>query len=198
MPQNKDLKRLVRKRMEETGEPYTAALLAIVGPPDPMTTIPISTERRRARLAELVQLLCDKHERVEAIRELVGGVTATELRSVEMPDDTYQALVDGLRDPRPPVRYWCAQLLDHVPDERALYAVVPLLDDPVDRVRRIAVHTLGCVACKPGANVDLPPDLVERIAQMAQADPSRKVRGEAAYALACRRGDVPVRRARRR
>jgi HEAT repeat protein len=198
MPQNKDLKRLVRDRMKLTGEAYTAALLAVVGPPEPATSPPMSTERRRARLAELVQLLASKDDRIEAIRELMGGVTATEMRSVELPEDTYQAIVDGLRDPRPPVRFWCVQLLDHVPDERAVHAVVPLLDDPVDRVRRNAVHALGCIACKPDAEVDLPPSLLERIAHLAQTDPSRKVRGEAAHALACRRGEVPVRRRPRR
>lgn len=182
MPQHKDLKRLVRQRMAETGERYTTALLAVVGPPAE------SAEPRPERLAELVRLLADKRQRIEAIRELIGGITATELRAIErVPEDTLAALVAGLADPHPKIRYWCAQLLDHVADERALRAVVPLLDDPVDRVRRIAVHTLGCVACKPSADPELPPDLMERLVAISQTDRSPKVRREAAYALACRR-----------
>lgn len=195
MPQDKDLKRLVRRRMAETGEPYTKALLAIVGPP-PESDLAAPVDRSR-RLAELVQMLADKGQRIEAIRELVGGVTATEMRAIELPDDRYDVIVAGLTDPHPKVRWWCIQLLDHVPDERALRAVVPLLDDPVDRVRRNAVHALGCIACKPGAEPDLPVELVDRIERMVREDPNAKVRREAAHALACRRGLVPVRRKHR-
>jgi HEAT repeat protein len=143
-----------------------------------------------------VQLLADGHQRIDAIRELLGALTSTEMRDLQIDDDRYDALVAGLADPNPKVRWWCIQLLDHVPDERALQAVVPLLDDPVDRVRRNAVHALGCVACKPGAEPDLPGELVERIERMAREDLSAKVRREAAHALACRRGQVPVRRRR--
>lgn len=53
--------------------------------------------------------------------------------------------------------------------------------------RRNAVHALGCVACKPEAELALPDDLTERVARMAADDPSPKVRLEAAHALECRR-----------
>ncbi len=183
MPQEKDLKRLVRERMQTTGERYTTARVAIVGSLEP-TVAP----SRTARLTELVQLLANKGTRIEAIRELMGGITATELRGIdELPHDTFDALLTGLRDPMSTVRWWCIQLLDHVADERALWAVADLLDDPVARVRRNAVHALGCIPCKPKAG-PLPPDLLNRVAQIAASDPSEKVRREAAYALACRVG----------
>jgi hypothetical protein len=39
------------------------------------------------------------------MRELVGGVTATELRTVALSDAAFQALVDGLKDPNPRIRW---------------------------------------------------------------------------------------------
>jgi HEAT repeat protein len=78
------------------------------------------------------------------------------------------------------------QVLDHVPDARAIGALTAALDDQVPRVRRNAVHALGCVACKPEWAGALPLDVVEKIAQMATADPSAKVRAEAHRTLACR------------
>jgi HEAT repeat protein len=137
-------------------------------------------------LDRLVQRLAAKGTRHQAIVDLVGGITATELRDVDVPDDVFDALTRGLRDPNPKIRWWCIQLLDHVPDERALQAVVPLLDDPVDRVRRNAVHALGCAACKPTSDATLPESSLTKVEAMAAGDPSGKVRREAAHALACR------------
>ncbi len=140
----------------------------------------------RSELDDLVQLLANKSRRIQAIIDLVGGITATQMRTAQVPDDVFEALVRGLGDRNPKVRWWCVQLLDHVPDERALWAVVPLLDDPVDRVRRNAVHALACIACKPTADAPLTAKLLERIEALATGDRSAKVRREAAYALSCR------------
>jgi hypothetical protein len=95
MPQNKDLKRLVRQRMDETGERYTVARAAIVGPPD----LDENPDRRCRRLAGLVQLLADKPRRIDAIRELMGAITATEMRSLgPLPEDVLDALAADLMD----------------------------------------------------------------------------------------------------
>ena len=133
----------------------------------------------------LVQALADKDRRIDAIRALVGGVTATELRTAEVTEAARDALLAGLRDPDPRVRWWCVQLVDHLPDASTLAAVVPLLDDPVPRVRRNAAHALGCLACKPGWDGVLPTEAWARLADLAQRDPNEKVRLEAARSLAC-------------
>ena len=135
---------------------------------------------------ELVRQLGPKSTRLAAMRALVGGVTANELRDVRLSDRTFDALRDGLADPDPRVRWWCIQLLDHVPEPRALTAIAGGLDDPVPRVRRNATHALGCVACKPGASGDLPAELTARLQAMATDDPNGKVRAEARHTLACR------------
>ena len=132
----------------------------------------------------LVQRLASKRDRNAAIRALVGGLTATELRSVHVDDVTIDALARGLADRSPVVRWWCVQLLDHVPDQRAIHLIVPLLDDPVARVRRNALHALGCAACKPTADICLSPETRARIRELADSDPNGKVRDEASRLLA--------------
>ena len=97
---------------------------------------------------ELVALLADKYRRNNAIRSLVGGLTATELRRVKLSQAAFGALVKGLEHPNPKVRWWCLQLFDHIGDERCVPHILPLLEDPVPRVRKHALHTLECEACK--------------------------------------------------
>ncbi len=88
------------------------------------------TVDRMLQERELVQLLADPTRRLDAMRALVDGVTATELKSTKLTETALRALVEGLADPNPRIRWWCVQLLDHVPDVRAVSAVINLLDDP--------------------------------------------------------------------
>jgi hypothetical protein len=84
-------------------------------------------------------------------------------------------------------------ILDHVANERAIAAIVPLIDDPVPRVRRRAVHALGCLGCKPTAGPLPPIGILDRITRQAENDTNQKVRGEACLALAYRaRAAVPA------
>ena len=132
---------------------------------------------------ELVQQLATKSGRLDAMRALVGGVTSTELRRAQITDRAFDALVEGLGDPNPRIRWWCIQLLDHVPDPRAATAVAGALHDPVPRVRRNAAHALGCVACKPDWHGRLPAHITAQLERLAASDPNAKVRFEAQYAL---------------
>lgn len=135
----------------------------------------------------LVDAFASKGDALAAMKQLTGtSLSATQLRQLRLPQDAKEALLRGLEHPSPAVRYNCLALLDHLPDEEALAAVVPLLDDPVPRVRRIAVHALGCVACKPGADVALGADVLAKVAVMSANDVSARVRVEAARTLACR------------
>jgi HEAT repeat protein len=138
---------------------------------------------------DLVQQLATKARRLDAMRALVGGVTSTELRHVEITDRAFDALAEGVNDPNPKIRWWCIQLLDHVPDPRAIAAAARALDDPVPRVRRNAAHALACVACKPDWAGGLPEHIAARLERLATSDPNEKVRLEALHALACRTAD---------
>ncbi|WP_216319047.1 HEAT repeat domain-containing protein [Deinococcus aestuarii] len=118
-----------------------------------------------------------------AVREQLNG--AGELPAV------VDGLLEGLRHPRPRVRFDCANALDHLADERCAGPLRRLLDDPVPRVRRAALHSLSCDACKlsplePGE------DLVPTLINMALSDPSIRVRRAAVPLLEshCRDGRV--------
>ena len=133
---------------------------------------------------ELVQQLASKRERNAAIKALVGGLTATELRSVRVDDATIEALARGLADPNPVVRWWCVQLLDHVPDPRAIDLIVPLLDDPVPRVqteRGARARLRGVQTHRRHLPLTRDPS---RVRQLAESDPNGKVRNEASRLLA--------------
>lgn len=136
------------------------------------------------RESELVAQLGSNDTVLQAMRELVGGVTATELEHCELSDAALEALISGLSDPNPRVRWWCVQIFDHQGDERAMRAIARCLDDPVPRVRRNAVHALTCEKCKPDGACALDDDTRARIAYIARHDPSPKVRAEAARGLA--------------
>src|SRR6266498_4514561 len=102
------------------------------------------------REQELIRLFGSRATELEALRSLMGGTSMTHLRAARITESVFQALLQGLRDPNPRIRWWCVQLLDHSSDPRGITAVASMLDDPVPRVRQNAVHALGCLACKPG------------------------------------------------
>ncbi len=102
-------------------------------------------------------------------------------------------LVDGFAHAKPRVRFDCAGALDHMADERSAGPLRRLLDDPVPRVRRAAMHSLSCDACKlsPLTHGD---DLVPKLIDMARHDPSVRVRRAAVPALESYCNDARVQR----
>jgi vesicle coat complex subunit len=133
---------------------------------------------------EIVQWFSCRDRQVDALRALTGGVTATHLRTARLTDAAFDAVVDGLADPNPRVRWWCLQVLDHVPEGRAVRHVASALNDPVPRVRRNAVHALGCVACKPDWDGTLAAGVISLLTEMSTSDDNDKVRREATSTLA--------------
>jgi HEAT repeat protein len=133
------------------------------------------------------QELVQRFRRGDGVREamfgLAGGWTATELKGLRLSDPAFDALVEGLGDPHPKVRWWCIQLLDHVADVRAIAAIIPLLDDPVPRVRRNAAHALGCGACKPEWSGTLDATTVHTLERLATSDENARVRRDASITL---------------
>jgi HEAT repeat protein len=92
------------------------------------------------------------------------------------------ALVGGLASPQRRIRFECAHALDQFGDAATRPALARLMDDPVPRVRWMAMHALSCHACgeKPDA---LEVSIRERIIEAAAGDPSPQVRRHAAVAL---------------
>lgn len=91
------------------------------------------------------------------------------------------AVLEGLGHASWEVRRWCAIWLDRFADPESLPALIPLLRDPMSKVRLFAVHSVACDRCKQGENpVDVVPLLIERI----QQDESIRVRRHAVMMLA--------------
>ncbi len=92
------------------------------------------------------------------------------------------ALLQGLEHASARVRFDCANAMDHLADVRCAAPLRRLLDDPVPRVRRAALHSLGCDRCKlaplPGQG-----DRLAVVTRLAFADPSIRVRRAAAAEL---------------
>ncbi len=76
-------------------------------------------------------------------------------------------------DSDPQVRAAAAGLLDHWADQSCVGPLTRALSDPSARVRRNAVHSLGCQACKI-APLDV--DTVGLLVQRALQDSSIRVR----------------------
>jgi HEAT repeat protein len=134
---------------------------------------------------QLIQLFGSRHTELGALQTLMGGVTMTHLRAVRPTKKVFEALIEGLRDPNPRVRWWCVQILDHSPDPQAIAAIAPMLDDPVPRVRQNAAHALGCLTCKPALSRELPTSSLHKLKRVAIEDPHAKVRRQASWALGC-------------
>ena len=58
------------------------------------------------------------------------------------------AIREGLRHGNWHVRKKCADLLDHLADERCMENLVQATRDPMGRVRGSAIHSLACQKCK--------------------------------------------------
>lgn len=126
--------------------------------------------------SQLVGLFADKTRRNAAIVALIGGLTATELRSVKVSAAAKQALIAGLKHPNSKVRWWCIQLMDHIADD----SYVPLLldaaqTDPTPKNRRHAIHAMVCEVCKPNRQ-PLTVDVRVELAAIAQLDSNLSVR----------------------
>lgn len=157
MPKDGDFKRLVRRRMKDTGERYTAALAALrPHQPSPRGVPDENARRLIGQLADVTQ----------------AGRSHDLLMALPEPERRAAAL-EGLGHENWRVRRTSAQLLDRVDlTAEAISALTRALDDDHPEVRRKAVHTLSCEHCKPSGCV---PD-VRRLLGTAINDPSSIVR----------------------
>jgi HEAT repeat protein len=102
---------------------------------------------------------------------------------------------EGLSHPNPRVRQFCAAFLDAHWDESALQRLILTLHDPKLKVRKAAVHSLGCDRCKGGEN---PIDVLPHIAERIREDKSVKVRRTAVWTLAAQTPNKSIARVLRR
>lgn len=116
----------------------------------------------------------------------IGARVGNQVRALLVERGEYTAVIDALllaiesNDPR--TRFLAAQAMDHYADARCAEPLARCLRDPVPRVRWAAIHSIGCEACKL-APLPAQVDLVATLVELAQADPSVRVRRVATYEL---------------
>jgi len=163
MPQDKDIKRVVRARMAETGERYTQAKAAVESrsPSTQSDTV----------YQEWLDALGTNESRAAAYHSLKS-----------LPDDVLRPLaVRRATHENWRIRRGCCRLLDDlVFTTESLEVLEGCLEDPDSRVRRAALHCLSCQHCKPEGCVVDSRSVLER---MAERDPSDYVRHLAASAV---------------
>ena len=149
---------------------------------------PVVSESDAEQLAERWFKLAEAGDVAALVRSFVIGKGRTEAARDVMRRDGARydafvaALIGGLADRRARIRFECAHGLDTFGDDRCRRHLIPLMEDPVPRVRWMAMHALSCHACgdKPEA---LEVEVGARIARAAVDDPSVKVRRNAVVAL---------------
>jgi hypothetical protein len=137
-----------------------------------------TVDYRQLSPTQLVDLFADKTQRNAAIVALIGGITAAELRRVNVSPVAKAALMAGLKHPNSKVRWWCIQLMDHIADETYLQ---PLLEaaqsDPTPKNRRHAIHAMTCEICKPKREkLNIDADLRATLSEIARLDSDASVR----------------------
>jgi HEAT repeat protein len=100
------------------------------------------------------------------------------------------ALIDGLKHVNGRVRASCALLMDHLGDDRCAEPLCHALrHDPLEAVRRCALHSLACQNCK---ECPLQADVIGPILEAALTDRSKQVRRRALQYLVGQRPDARV------
>ena len=97
-------------------------------------------------------------------------------------DRFVSTVIEGLGYPNSRARFEYAHVLDSFGDERCVAPLRALMNDPVPRVRWMAMHAITCHACG-GATCPDDPELIAEILHHLHNDESIKVRRHAAIAL---------------
>lgn len=129
---------------------------------------------RRKDVEELTRRLVLPRRDLLALRELIVEQGAHSV--------LVDALLEGITHQSPRVRYDCVHALDHFADERCMEPLWHALNDPVPRVRRMALHVLSCDVCKLNP-LPVHDDLVALVIARALTDVSINVRRHATVAL---------------
>lgn len=165
MTDQKDFKRLVRQRAATTGERYTEARQALLGPsPEPASPL---SDRAAAWLA-----LLDVPGKSVAAFDNLKALPEPELR---------HAALAAITSASWKVRRACCRLLDDLAvTAETMAALQAAMDDEHPRVRAAALHSLSCEKCKPdGCTLD-----IRGVFERGARDRDAEVRGEVIGRLA--------------
>jgi hypothetical protein len=129
----------------------------------------------RGDLRNLAYAMAVSKRRMLAARTIMQGNTARY-------DGFLDGVMKGLSSDNPRTRFECAHTLDVFGDARCRDPLVKLMDDPVPRVRWMAMHALSCHACN-SESCSEDDSVRDRIEESALKDESILVRRHAVYSL---------------
>ena len=155
----------------------------------------IRREQAQLRRDEIVQRLELNAKKSGELVEFLGAdefeasLAATDIL-LKRGSETLDALLAGIRHSNGRIRASCALLMDHLGDDRCSESLCEALKgDPLEAVRRCALHSLACQACKA---TPLTCDLIEPILNAALSDRSKQVRRRALQYLVGQPPDARV------
>lgn len=138
--------------------------------------------------AERILVLCRECAVQEVLQEFYA-IHSTDLMMVRTflwESGEYERVIDvvlaGLKLPDPKWRYEAVGLVDRLGDDRCVEPLSRLLSDPIARIRRMALHSLGCQPCKI-TPLQTCTDYLPQIIEVALHDSSVQVRRHAVYTL---------------
>ncbi|MBV7334129.1 HEAT repeat domain-containing protein [Chloroflexi bacterium TSY] len=147
--------------------------------------------KSRAWWKKAEQLVQDASDQEEKLTKLVEQTLAPDLAVSEPARRALQIagpvaipiLLKGLTDTNARVRRNCVDMIDHggySHDTRCVEALLPMIHDPVARVRRSVWHTLFCEDCPDSSQCEIPwsddLDLITLAREVGLNDPNLKVR----------------------
>ncbi len=105
-------------------------------------------------------------------------------------DSKIERLISRLSSPDIDTRRSAALALDHESDPNAMIHLKRLADDKSSSVRRVALHSISCAACK---EEPIPYDVIPVLIKSAESDTSIRVRRVATHLLGNQQTDLRAR-----
>lgn len=144
---------------------------------------------RMQERADRVLSLCRRGAVMEVLEEF-QAVHSTDLQMIRTflwesgeYERVVEVILEGLKLPDAKWRYEAVGMVDRFGDDRCVEPLSRLLTDPVPRIRRMALHSLGCQHCKI-TPLQSCTDYLPQIIEVSLHDPSVQVRRHAVYTLA--------------
>jgi HEAT repeat protein len=145
-------------------------------------------DREMKRLAQSSSENLDPRQLIEPLGSKDFGVSQAAAEALFAKGaSALDALIEGMTHPNWRVRKNCAGLMDHLADDRCIEPLRRALKDPIQGVRRLAIHALGCQPCKPAP---LQADIVGLLIERALSDTNIRVRRVAVHMLGLQPYDV--------
>jgi HEAT repeat protein len=137
------------------------------------------SQHRRGENVVIREDLSERHKALVSKLAISHHARSSHRALLTCGPDALPAIREGLRHQSADVRYWCCQFLDRFLVPAMMDDLIAMLDDPDNRVRCSALHTLSCDRCKEGSCRPEEAKLMPRAIALVAGDPDPHVRAQA-------------------